>query len=118
MIGREVGETIARRGGETSTRIVEETLTETVEETTIMRQVGETTVLRGAVGEATARGRGRRGAETGVGETTPLKRIGGPLVKIGEVVARGPVVMEGPQQAIPWPGYTPIQVHPREGKCP
>ena len=101
MIGREVGETIARRGGETSTRTVEETLTETVEETTIMRQVGETIVLRDAVEGVTARGRGRIGVETEVGETTPLRRVGGTLVKIGEGDARGPVVMEGPQQANP-----------------
>ena len=101
MIDREVGETIARKAGETTTRIVGETLTETVEETTIMRQVGETTVLRGAVGEATARGRDKIEAETGVGETILLKRIGGTLVKIGEGIARGPLVMEGPQQANP-----------------
>ena len=97
LIDREVGETIARKAGETTTRIVEETLTETVEETTIMRQVGETTVLRGEAEEATVRGRDKIGVEIEVGETTPLRRVGGTLVRIGEGIARGPVVMEGPQ---------------------
>ena len=101
MTGMEVGETIARRGGETPTRTVEETLIETVEETTVMKQVGETTALRDAVEGVIARGRGRIGGETEVGETTPLRRVGGTLVKIGEGDARGPVVMEGPQQANP-----------------
>ena len=101
MTGRKVGETTARRGGETPTKIVEETQIETVEETTIMRLVGETTVLRGEAGEAIARGRDKIGVETEVGKTTRLRRVGGTLVKIGEGVARGPVVMEGPQQANP-----------------
>ena len=116
MTGREVGETTARRGGETPIKMVEETQIGIVEETTTMRLVGETTVPRGEAEEATARGRDKIGVEKEVGETTPLRRVGGTLVKIGEGIARGPVVMEGPQQAIPWPGYSPIQVHPREGK--
>ena len=83
-----------------------------------MRLIGETTAQKEEVEGTIVQGRDKTGVETEVGETTPLRRVGGTLVKIGEGIARGPVVMEGPQQANPWSGYTPIQVHPREGKCP
>ena len=83
-----------------------------------MRLIGETTVQKEEAEGTIVQGRDKTGVETEVGETTPLRRVGGTLVKIGEGIARGPVVMEGPQQANPWSGYTPIQVHPREGKCP
>ena len=71
-----------------------------VGETTMMNQVGETTAVRGRVGETTAQGRDKIVAGAEVGETTPLRRIGGTLV-IGEGVARGPLVMEGPLLANP-----------------
>ena len=66
-----------------------------------MKLVGETTVQRGEVEGTIVQGRDKIGVETEVGETTPLRRVGGTLVKIGEGDARGPVVMEGPQQANP-----------------
>ena len=90
--------------------MVEETWTEMA-----MKLIEETTAQKEGVGETTVQGRGKTGEGRGVGETTPLIRVGGTLDKTGEGVARGPMVMEGPQQAILWPGYTPTQVHPREG---
>ena len=117
MIGKKVGETTARRGGETPIKMGEETWIEIVEEIPVMRLVGETTVQREGAEGTIVQGRDKTGGEKEVGETTPLRRVGGTLVKIGEGIARGPMVMEGPQQASPWPGYTPIQVHPIEGKC-
>ena len=89
MIDRIVGETTAKKVGETTAMRGEE------------REVGETTALRGKVEETTARGIGRREVEAGVGETTPLMKAGGTLVKTGEGVARGPLVMEGPLLANP-----------------
>ena len=65
-----------------------------------MRLVGETTVQKEEAEGTIVQGRDKTGVETEVGETTPLRRVGGTLVKIGGV-ARGPVVMEGPQQANP-----------------
>ena len=38
----------------------------------------------------------KRGVDTGVGETTHLRRAEGTLVKTDEGVAQGPLVMEGP----------------------
>ena len=61
-----------------------------------MGRVEETTALRGRVEETTAQGIDKKVAEAGVGETTPLRRAGGTLVRIDEGVARGPLVMEGP----------------------
>ena len=83
-----------KKVGETTAKIVGET-------TAMKEEVGETTVLRGKVGETTAQDIERREVEAGVGETTPLMRIGGTLVRIGEGVAQGPLVMEGPLQANP-----------------
>ena len=103
-------------GGETPIKMEEETWTEIAEEIPTMRLVEETTAQREGAEETIVQGRDKIGGEKEVGETTPL-RVGGTLVKIGEGVARGPMVMVGPQQASPWPGYTPIQVHPIEGKC-
>ena len=96
MIGREVEEIITRKVEETTARKVGETTTKEAEENTAMGRVGETTALRGKVEETTARGIDKMEAEAGVGETTPLMRAGGTLVRIGEGVARGPLVMEGP----------------------
>ena len=62
-----------------------------------MRLVGETTVQRGEVEGTIVQGRDKTGVETEVGETKPLRRVGSTLVRIGEGIARGPVVMEGPQ---------------------
>ena len=101
MTGRMVGETTAKRGEETPTKTVEEIQIETIGETMNMKLVGETTVLREGAEEAIAQGRDKIGVEIEVGETTPLRRVGGTLVRIGEGIARGPVVMEGPQQANP-----------------
>ena len=86
MTDKKVGETTAKKVGET----------------TAMREgVGETTVLRGKVEETIAQDIDKREVEAGVGETTPLMRIGGTLVKIDEGYAQGPLVMEGPLQANP-----------------
>ena len=65
-VGRDLKINIIRKEGKTSTR-----------------KVGKTTIEE-------------KVAETGVGETTTLRRAGGTLVRIGEGVARGPLVMEGP----------------------
>ena len=84
MRGREVEEITTRK------------VEETTGETTAMVQVGEVTALRDRVEETTAQGIDKKVAEAGVGETTPLRRAGGTLVRIDEGVARGPLVMEGP----------------------
>ena len=96
MIGREVEEIITRKVEETTARKVGETTTKEAEENTAMGRVGETTALRGKVEETTARGIDKMEAEAGVGETTHLRRARGTLVRIGEGVTRGPLVMEGP----------------------
>ena len=54
-----------------------------------IRKEGETTT--GKVGKTTIE---EKVAETGVGETTTLRRAGGILVRIDEGVARGLLVME------------------------
>ena len=56
-----------------------------------IRREGETTTRK--VGKTTIE---EKVIETRVGETTTLRRAGGTLVRIGEGVARGPLVMEGP----------------------
>ena len=96
-----IGETTAKIGGETPTKMEEETWTEIVEGILGMKLVGETTAQKEGVGETTVQGRGKTEEEKEVGKTTPLIRVGGILDKIGEGVARGPMVMEGPQQANP-----------------
>ena len=80
-----------------------------------MKPVEEIIAQKEGVGETTVQGRGKTGEGKGVGETTPLIWVEGTLDKIGEGVARGPMVLKGPQQAILWPWYTSTQAHPREG---
>ena len=80
---------------------VGETTAQGMNRTVVEAGIGETTVWRDRVGETTAQDLGKIVAETGVGETTPQMKAGGTLVKTGEGVARGPLVMEGPLQANP-----------------
>ena len=103
MIGREVGETTTRKVGETTTMRgrVGETTAQGMDKIVAEAGVGETTALKDKVGETTAQDMDKIVAEAGVGETTPLMKAGGTLVKTGEGVARGPLVMEGPLQANP-----------------
>ena len=82
------------------TKVGETTVVSIVGETTMKNQAGETTAWIDRVGETTALCIDRIVAGVGVGETTPLRRIGGTLV-IDEGVARGPLVMEDPLLASP-----------------
>ena len=76
-----IGETTARRGGETPIKMGEETWIEIAEGIPIMRLVGETTAQREGVEGTIVQGRDKIGGEKEVEETTPLRRVGGILVK-------------------------------------
>ena len=90
-----IGGTRVMRGREVE-EITNRKVEETTGETTAKVQVGETTALRDKVEETTAQGTDQMEVEAGVEETTHLRRAGGTLVRIGEGVAQGPLVMEGP----------------------
>ena len=84
MRGREAEEIIIKRVGETTGEIIAKA------------QVEETTAQTDKVEETTAQDTDKMKVDPGVEETTHLRRAGGTLVRIGEGVARGPLVMEGP----------------------
>ena len=91
--------TEARRGKEVEeiTMRVEETIGETI----VRAQTEEIIVQRGKAEEIIVQDTGRRRVDPGVEKTTHLRRAEGTLAKIDEGVAKGPLVMEGPQQASP-----------------
>ena len=91
--------TEARRGREAEETI--KRIEETTGETTAKALAEETTVQRDKAEEIIVQGTGRRRVDPGVEETTHLRRAEGTLAKTDEGVAKGPLVMEGPQQASP-----------------
>ena len=99
IIAQDIEGTEARRGREAEEIIMR--VEETIGETTVRAQAEEITVQRGKAEEIIVQGTGRRRVDPGVEKTTHLRRAEGTLAKIDEGVAKGPLVMEGPQQASP-----------------
>ena len=54
--------------------------------------------------------------EEEIEEITLLKKAEGALAIIDEGVAKGPLVMEGPLQANPWPGHPSAKSYQEENK--
>ena len=88
-IVEEIEARIGREAEETTMKVEE-----IIEETIV--QAGEITAQIGKPGGTIVQDTGRGRVDPGVEETTHLKRAEGTLAKTDEVVAKGPLVMEGP----------------------